>query len=80
MNQGQSFFKTHAVRLVALALVVSLYGFTQVGLPKLADAERSDMAGRFSFASSVLPALEGYAQKPVRSVSPSLERISAWIS
>jgi hypothetical protein len=80
MNQGQSFFKAHAVRLIALALVVSLYVFTQVGLPKLAGAERSEMAGRFNFTSSALPALEGYAQKSVRSVSPSLERISAWIS
>lgn len=80
MNQRQSFFKTHAVRLSALAMVVGLYGFTQLGLPQLSSAERSEMKGRFGFTESQLPTLSGYRQKSVRAVSPSLQRIDAWIS
>jgi hypothetical protein len=38
------------------------------------------LAARFNFAGSTLPVLENYAQKSVRAVSPSLQRISAWIS
>ncbi|MGA7729719.1 MAG: CRTAC1 family protein [Chloroflexia bacterium] len=80
MNQVPTFLKMHAARLTAFALIFSLYGFTQVQLPQLPEAERSTLAGRFSFASSALPELAGYTQKTVRTVSPSLERISAWIS
>ncbi|MEO5951529.1 MAG: VCBS repeat-containing protein, partial [Chloroflexia bacterium] len=80
MNQRQSFFKTHAVRVAALAMVVGVYGFTQLGLPQLSSAERAEMQGRFGFTESQLPVLAGYTQKSVRAVSPSLQRIESWIS
>ena len=34
----------------------------------------------FRFARTALPELKGYTQRSVRAVSPSLQRISAWIS
>ena len=65
-------------RLVAIALIVGLYGVAR--LPELPGTERSALAGQFAFTSVPLPGVSGYEPRYVRNVNPSLERISAWIS
>lgn len=78
MNMGFAFLRRHATQLVAVGLVAVLYTFMH--LPQLADSERQELAARFRFTQIALPELEGYLQKTVRQVHPSLARISAWIS
>src|SRR5438128_11556379 len=78
MNSALKFLKPHATRLAALALILTLYGFTQPS--GLSDAERAAMASRFHFTRTALPELKGYPQKTIRQVNPSLQRIQAWIS
>jgi hypothetical protein len=73
-----SFARRHARRLVAIALVATLYGFAR--LPETSDAERGALAARFSFSRQPLPVLVGDTPRFVRPVNPSLARISAWIS
>jgi enediyne biosynthesis protein E4 len=70
-------FRRHAVRLVALALLFTLYGFTR--LPHLSETERSDLTARFAFARQPLPEASG-PRRAIRTVNPSLARIAAWIS
>lgn len=72
------FWRNNATRIVAIAIVGLLYGFTK--LPSLAATERDDLASQFRFTEIALPELTGTPQKSVRKVHPSLERISAWIS
>src|SRR5262249_53916495 len=72
------FLPRHAVRLVALVLLFSLYGFTH--LPRLAPGERAQIASRFAFPRQPLPEPSGFAPHTIRRVNPSLARISAWIS
>jgi enediyne biosynthesis protein E4 len=78
MNSVVGFFQRHAKCLVAIILIVGLYGFTR--LPELPQVERAQLATRFRFTPQKLPELPGVASKSVRAVHPSLERISAWIS
>ncbi len=78
MNPALKFLKPHATRITALALILTLYGFTQPS--GLSDAERAAMASRFHFTRTALPELQGYPQKSIRQVNPSLQRIQAWIS
>jgi hypothetical protein len=78
MNKVLKLARPHATRLVAIAVILGMYGFTQP--PSLAGAGRAGLASQFSFTRSPLPELKGYPQHSVRSVSPSLQRISAWIS
>ena len=70
--------RRQAPRLTALLVVLVLYGFTR--LPKLPDAEREQMAARFSFAALPLPVLPDHTPKFVRDVHPSMAHISGWIS
>lgn len=67
-----------AARLVAVAVIVVLYGFTR--LPHLSAHERSQLAARFDFASAALPELPQAVTRTIRPVHPELEHISAWIS
>ena len=73
-----SFIQQYAKRLAAIALVVSLLWFTR--LPALSATERETIASRFDFTPFPLPELAGGTPKLLRSVHPSLERHSAWIS
>jgi hypothetical protein len=78
MNPTLKFLRSQSPRLLAIAVVLVLFGFTQ--LPALSSSERAAMASRFGFTRSALPELQGYTQRSVREVNPSLQRISAWIS
>jgi enediyne biosynthesis protein E4 len=74
-------FSRHGTRLVALCLVVGLYGFAR--LPEATPAERSDLAARFAFTRAALPELPegtGPERRTIRPVHPSLRHIAAWIS
>lgn len=68
----------HVTRLVAIVIILVLYGFTR--LPRLPASERARLAARFSFTSTPLPELPLAATRSVRDVHPSLERIAAWVS
>src|SRR5438876_8948469 len=78
MNRAMRLLRPHATRLVALALILTAYGFTQS--PGPSGSERATLASQFRFTRTPLPELKGYTQRSVRAVSPSLQRISAWIS
>lgn len=65
-------------RLVALGLIVLLYGFAR--LPTLAPEERSRLAAQFRFTSAPLPTVSGVTPRTVRPVHPSLQHLAAWIS
>src|SRR6478735_1082806 len=78
MNPTTKFLRSQAARLTAIGLVLVLFMFTQ--LPALSSSERAAMASRFAFTRTALPELQGYTQRAVRDVNPSLQRISAWIS
>lgn len=78
MSRTVSVFRRNAARLVALGLVVTLYGLAR--LPELSYAERVRLATDFSFSSLPLPILHGNTPRSIRAVHPSLQRISAWIS
>ncbi len=73
-----NFIKGHAKRLVAIVVILGLFWFTR--LPALSATERDVLASGFNFTSLPLPELTGHPRKYVRSVHPSLERHSAWIS
>jgi hypothetical protein len=70
--------KGQLVRLLALAMILTLYGFARQ--PRLADQERRELASRFAFARMPLPAPPGDLRRRVRTVHPTLNRISGWIS
>jgi hypothetical protein len=70
--------RRQAVRLAAIGIVLTLYGLAR--LPEPGEAERAELADRFAFARSALPALPGNTFRSVRPVHPSLKRIAAWIS
>src|SRR5262245_28050421 len=78
MNSARAWVRAHAAPLIALSLIMSLYGFSRP--PDTSDAERSAMAARFRFRERPLPTLADSSQMFVRSVHPSLAHISAWIS
>ncbi len=67
-----------ASRLVAITLVLSLFGFAR--LPDSPLDERAALAARFSFVRLPLTGVPGVLPRSVREVNPSLEHISAWIS
>ncbi len=62
----------------AAVVILVLYFFTRI--PVLPNHERVILAERFGFVHHPLPELAGYERQSIRSVHPSLERISAWIS
>ena len=70
--------RRHGARLLALALIVALWGMARI--PEATEDERATLASRFAFARAPLPALPGSMVRGVRDVHPSLAHISAWIS
>jgi enediyne biosynthesis protein E4 len=75
--QRSSRIRHLVVPLAAVAVVVTVYGFTR--LPELPAAERTQLAARFRFERKTLPELAGPARQ-VREVSPSYRGIASWIS
>ena len=78
MRLFSRFLKRHIKRLVAIAIIIGLFGLTR--LPALSATERTILASHFNFTASPLPELAEYPRKYIRSVHPSLERHSGWIS
>ncbi len=78
MTTRDGLFRRHAPRVVALAIVVGLYGLARQ--PELSGTEQARLAGRFRFARYVLPELSGDLSRTVRQVHPGLKRIESWIS
>jgi hypothetical protein len=70
--------RIHARRIVAVAIVGSLYGMAR--LPALSDGERAETAERFRFTPLPLAELDSTTPRSVRPVHPSLRHIEAWIS
>src|ERR1039458_5945892 len=71
-------FQRHARRLVAIALLGTLYVLAR--LPSLSHSERQELASHFRFERAALPVVPGPEVRGVRPVHPSLRHISAWIS
>lgn len=78
MNTGDGLFRRHSPRLVALAIVLGLYGLARQ--PELSGTEQTWLARRFRFARQALPSLPGDLSRRVRPVHPGLKRIESWIS
>jgi hypothetical protein len=78
VSEPASFVPRHAKRVTALAVIAVLYGFAR--LPEPTETERAALAARFQFTRLALPTLEGGPRASVRTVSPSLSTIAAWIS
>jgi hypothetical protein len=70
--------RSHVKSILAFVLITILYLFAR--LPELPAAERAALASHHSFARLALPALDKYPKKTIRTVHPSLNGISAWIS
>ncbi len=73
-----SFIKTHAKRIVAIALILFLY--TMARLPSISDNDLRELADRFQFSSQTLPEVVGPEKRRVRPLHSSLQQISAWMS
>ncbi len=78
MNGLMRAFRTYAARIIAVVVILAIYGFAR--LPALSKPERERMASRFSFARQPLPGLEGSTPHYMRAVHPDMERIAGWIS
>lgn len=78
MKEKPTFIRRHATRLVAIALILGLYGFTK--LPEISQAEREGLAKGMQFQKKNLPEIAGPERRTFRPVNPSLQRITAWIS
>ncbi|MBM4336191.1 MAG: CRTAC1 family protein [Deltaproteobacteria bacterium] len=70
--------RRHAAKLAAIALIAAVG--SAVGLPELGADERSALASRFHFAPVALEEWSEGPHQTRRSVNPSLERHSGWIS
>jgi hypothetical protein len=73
-----TFIRRHAARLLALALILCLYGFTR--LPEISQAERGQLTQNMQFQKKLLTEIAGPERRRSRPVNPSLEGISGWIS
>lgn len=62
------------------ALVLILAAYAAARPPVLGTSARAEMASRFRFTPTVLPEIGQPGNATVRTVHPSLERISSWIS
>jgi hypothetical protein len=82
MNGKNGFIRHHVVKITALALVATVYGFTR--LPRPSADEVARLAGEFAFTRVELPAAENEPAAghgaTLRAVHPSLDHIAAWIS
>lgn len=65
-------------RVTAVGVILALYWFAR--LPTLADAERTDLASRFSFSRIPLPEMPGVEMKYIRTVHRDMDHFAAWIS
>ncbi len=77
----RQFLRDWGTRLMALALILGLYGFAR--LPEASESERRELAGRFAFTRAPLPEIpvgRGPERRTVRPVHPSLQSIATWIS
>ena len=70
--------RKHAARVLALLVVLCLY--TLARIPDLPAEARGALAARFHFSAETLPAWPEGTLRTERSVNPSLERHSGWIS
>ena len=77
-ESSRAFIGRQGARFVAIILILSLYELTR--LPEISKAERGELAKNIHFKQSALPELPGSARHSSRSVNPSLQGISAWIS
>lgn len=73
-----NFVQRHGVRLVALIVILALYGFAR--LPVLPTIEYRALARPFQFDRDVLPRMSDVPGKSVRQVNPSVEHLRSWIS
>ena len=78
MTSGNMSARKHAARGLALLIILVLYSYAR--LPVLDQQQRHKMAQRFNFTQLLLPEAEGFPQKSIRAVNPSLENHSAWVS
>ena len=78
MRNWKRLLKLNAKRFVAIVAIASLFALAQ--LPSLSAKEREAIASRFDFTPLPLPELAGGKLRRERSVNPSLERHSGWIS
>ncbi|MGQ9686315.1 MAG: CRTAC1 family protein [Thiobacillaceae bacterium] len=76
--RSSRFFSRHGALLAALAIVLALYGMARPY--QLSAEEEAAMPGRFRFTALTIPHPEGFRERLVRPVHPSMERISAWVS
>lgn len=77
-NQLESLFRRYATHLVAVCVIVGLFGFAR--LPTLSNTERQELAAEFEFKIHALPEVSGFPSKQVREVHPSLANVAGWIS
>ena len=63
-----------------VALLFILISFFLAGLPTIGTEERASLASRFAFRRVQIPENTTQLPRYVRTVHPSLKRISAWIS
>ena len=78
MNRLATTIRLHVARIVALVIVLAIYGLAR--LPEVSEIERKDLAGRFAFTYLSLPELKDRAPRYLRDVNPDLENIASWIS
>src|SRR5262249_7898562 len=70
--------RPYLARATAVAAILVLYGFAR--LPEISSSERLALASRFSFDRLPLPQIKAARHKLSRSVHPTLERVSGWVS
>src|SRR5438067_4502512 len=78
MSIKTGFIRQHAKQLVAIVLIVGLYVFAQPS--DLSATQRPQLASHFRFTHLTLPTLPGEPLRFVRTVHPSFEPISSWVS
>jgi hypothetical protein len=79
MKRIPHILRQQSARLVAIALAVALFGLARQ--PEISTAERSNLANRFHFTRSELPAAPNQTHpRTIRAVNPSLQRIAGWVS
>ena len=78
MSDAPSRLRRHAARIVAIVVVIGLYGMAR--MPELPAAERLAIAERFGFTAMQLEEWSGEPFQTRRDVNPSLERHSGWMS
>ena len=78
MNDSPPAWRRRLAQIVAITIVVALYGLTRA--PVLDEGERGDIAKRFAFVSMPLEEPTGVPRQDRREVNPVFERHTGWIS